>query len=97
MLHISDIADLYGHSSWGVSVPHLALCVKSMTKMIKSQPSVVSLMVKSIGEYEDESIPCCQILGSLTMEEKTIHASSQTDGWLCLEWELRICFMVRSL
>lgn len=47
----------------------------------------MSVMVKSIGEYEDESIPCCQTAGSLTTEQKTIHGSSQTDGWHCLEAE----------
>lgn len=47
----------------------------------------MSVMVKSIGEYEGESIPCCQTSGSLTTEQKTIHGSSQTDGWRCLEAE----------
>ena len=55
--------------------------------MIRSQPSVMSAMGKSIGEYEDESIPCCQTAGSLTTEQKTIHGSNQTDGWRCLEGE----------
>lgn len=47
----------------------------------------MSVMVKSIGEYEDESIPCCQTAGSLTTAQKTIHVSSQTDGWRCQERE----------
>lgn len=47
----------------------------------------MSMIVKSIGEYEDESIPCCQTAGSLTTEQKTIHGSSQTDGLHCLEEE----------
>lgn len=47
----------------------------------------MSVMVKSIGEYEDESIPCCQTARSLTTERQTIHGSSQTDGWRCLKGE----------
>lgn len=58
-----------------------------MTKMIRSQPSVMSVMVKSIGEDEDESIPCCPTAGSLNAKRKTIHASRQTDGWRRLERE----------
>ncbi|KAF0033295.1 hypothetical protein F2P81_015585 [Scophthalmus maximus] len=55
--------------------------------MIRSQPSVMSVMVKSTGEYEDESIPCCQTAGSLGTEQKTIHGSSPTDGCRCLAGE----------
>lgn len=46
--------------------PVLLLCgtfgrVKKINKkMISCQPSVTFVMVKSIQEYEDESIPCCQ-------------------------------------
>lgn len=47
----------------------------------------MSVMVKSIGEYEDESIPCCQTAGSLTTEQKTIHGSGRADGWQCLQGE----------
>lgn len=47
----------------------------------------MSVMVKSMGEDKDESIPCCPTAGSLTTEQKTIHASSQTDRWCCLEGE----------
>lgn len=56
-----------------------------MTKMIRSQPSVMSVMVKSIGE--DESIPCCPTTGSLNAKQETIHAPGQTDGWRRLEGE----------
>lgn len=55
-----------------------------MGKMIRSQPSVMSAMVKSIGEDEDESMPCRLTAGSLTTRWKTIHASRQTDIWCCL-------------
>lgn len=47
----------------------------------------MSVMVKSIGEYEDESIPCCPTAGSLTTEHKTIRGSGRSDGWRCLEGE----------
>lgn len=47
----------------------------------------MSVMVKSTGEYEDESIPCCQTAGSLGTEQKTIHGSSPTDGCRCLAGE----------
>lgn len=88
ILHAACItADLCGHFSCVVAVPHLALCRKSITKMIRSQPSVMSVIVKSIGVYEDESIPCCSTAGSLTTKQKTIHGSSQTDGWCCLVGE----------
>lgn len=69
------------------AAPHLALWEKSMGKMIRSQPSVMSAMVKSIGEDEDESMPCRPTAGSLTTRRKTIHASRQTDIWCCLGWK----------
>lgn len=55
-----------------------------MGKMIRSQPSVMSAMVKSIGEDEDESMACRPTAGSLTSRRKTIHASRQADIWCCL-------------
>lgn len=63
LLHAACItADLYGHSSGAAAaVPHLALRGRSMTKMIRNQPSVMSGMVKSIGEDEDESIPVARL------------------------------------
>lgn len=62
LLHAASItADLYGHSSGAAAVPHLALRGKSMTKMIRNQPSVMSGMVESIGEDEDESIPVARL------------------------------------
>lgn len=67
-------------------------------KWSANQPSVMSVMVKSMGEDKDESIPCCPTAGSLTTEQKTIHASSQTDRWCCLEGEgAEICFMTLLL
>lgn len=78
-------ADVCGHFSCVVALPHLALWRKSIAKMIRSQPSVMAVMVKSIGEYEDESIPCRRPAGSLSTERKTIHGSSRSDRWCYLE------------
>lgn len=55
--------------------------------MITSQPSVMRAVVKSIGGYQDESIPCCRTAGSLTTKKKTICGSSRPDGWCCLQGE----------
>lgn len=52
-----------------------------MTKMIRDQPSVMSGMVKSIGEDEDESIPAARLRPHYPpSREQLMHQTELTDG-----------------